>query len=92
MGGPPPLDAVIQTAEHVVVLEVRATAIGTNGTGARARVRVLEVLRGSLPLGEGDALFGPSPDLAWYAIRGGGDEGLARWNARRIAKGQSIFS
>lgn len=86
MGGPPPIDEFMKTtAKHVVVLEVSAAGTGTNGTMARARVRIIEALRGSLSPGECDALFGPPSDEAWYAIRGGGDEGLARWNAKPCA-------
>ena len=82
MGGAIQIDELIRsTKPQVVALEVCARAIGTRGEPPRARVRILEVLHGSLTPGEHDALFAPDNQESWYAIREGGDEGLARWKA-----------
>ncbi len=82
MGSAPPIDDMIRMEKpHVVALEICAEAQGTNGAPPRARVRIVDVLHGALPLGERDAVFPADHQMRFYAIRNGGDEGLARWNA-----------
>ena len=65
----------------LLVLEVLADAIGTNGAPPRARVLVIDVLHGPHPRGECDTLFPPDKQSRFYALRGGGDAGLAEWEA-----------
>jgi|GEM_PF-3435410 len=90
MGSAVPIDDLIRMRKpYVLVLEVRAVAVGTQGQPPRARVRILEVLfsDGKIALGgeERDAIFAPDGQGRFYAIRGGGDEGLAEWNAQPFA-------
>ena len=83
MGSAVPIDELIrQTKPHLLVLEVCAETVGTNAMPPRARVRIVEVLYGALAATEGEAVFAPDHQASWYAIRDGGDEGLARWNAQ----------
>lgn len=80
MGGPPPLDELIQKrAQVVAVIEVCVEALGTNESPPRTRVRIVEVLRGLVEPGERDAFFPRPADESFYAIRQGGDTGLERW-------------
>jgi hypothetical protein len=81
MGGRPPRDGVADQAEHVIAFVVVACAPGTNGNPPRGQIQIEEALHGTLPLERRDATFPPPSDEAFYAIRGGGDEGLARYNA-----------
>jgi hypothetical protein len=63
---------------HVVAAEVIEGVLGTNANPPRARVRVVDVLNGTLTPGEHDAVFRPDNNMSWYAIREG-DEAIARW-------------
>ena len=85
MGSEVPPDAMIREQRpHVVAAEIIESVCGTNANPPRARVRVVDVLNGSLEPGEHDAVFGPNNNLSWYAIRAG-EDALARWSDETCA-------
>jgi hypothetical protein len=79
MGSSVPIDDLIRLENPLLVaLAICEQGMGTKGQPPRARVRVTEVLHGSLALVECDSMFPPDNDESWYAIRAG-DDALEQW-------------
>lgn len=68
-------------ATDVIAFSVVTAGAGTNGAPPRGTIHIHDVLRGQLAIGTREASFPPPNDAPWYAIRGGGDAGLAAWKA-----------
>jgi hypothetical protein len=72
MGSAPPTDDVLRSQRPLVVAaELCERVVGTNFNPPRARVRLLDVIHGTLSPGEHVAFFSPPSDAGFYAMRAG---------------------